>query len=145
MKFLALLLALMLLLCGCGTGADEASSAPQTATSSGYLDEDVDFTGKITIVGRWKCVTETKNGEVRDASADESYYIFQSDGTMESKIAGSELLDYSGYEYNEEKGTVTLLYAKNKITLNCTITLTTLTLSALDGSFVNEYTRVDYE
>ncbi len=143
MKLIALLLALALLLCGCGAG--DTSSDAQTVTSSGYLDEDVDFTGKVTIVGRWQCVKEIKNGEERDATADQSFYIFQSDGTMESKIAGAELLDYSGYEYAEEKNTVTLLYAQNKITLNCVISLTTLTLSTADGSIVNEYRRVDYE
>ena len=143
MKLLFSILLIIVMLCGCTDAVGTESSAPADATSSRYIDADTDFTGMVTIVGRWHCISETQNGETRDASEDEIYYIFSSDGTMDSFYQGSEVIDYSGYVCDD--GKVTMSYAGNSITLNYTVEETRLTLFIDDGSIKTVYERVDYE
>lgn len=142
MKRIVCILFSLALLCGCAANGDD-SSAPDTSTSSRYIDADTDFTGKITIVGRWHCISETQNGEARDASADGIYYIFSSDGTMDSFYDGTEMIDYTGYIYKGDS--VTMQYSGGAITLNCVIEETRLTLCTADGAIETVYERVDYE
>lgn len=141
MKRIALVLFALIFLVGCGAKGNDSSD--KASTSSRYIDADVDFTGKVTIVGRWKCMSETQNGETRDASVDEIYYVFSSDGTMDAFYAGAEMIDYSGYTYNGS--TVTMRHSGGEVTLNCEITETELKLSSPDGRIETVYKRVKYE
>ncbi len=141
MKALICSLCLMLLFCGCGKKAEEPKVPDNT--SSQYIDAHVDFTGKKTIVGRWKCVTETQNGETRDASGDSIYYIFSSDGTLDTFYRGAKMDAYSGYKVAGNK--VTLESSSTAVTLTFEVTETSLTLSMDNGSISTVYERVPYE
>lgn len=140
MKALVCMLCLMLLFCGCGRR--ETVKLPSGNTSSQYIDANVDFTGKVTIVGRWQCVTETQNGETRDASKDGIYYIFSSDGTVDSFYRDANMGVYSTYVATDDQ--VTLKNATTSITLNYSVTETTLTLSIPGGAVETVYQRVPY-
>ncbi len=144
MKLLVPVLCLMLLFCGCG-GNDtaETSSLTGSNTSSQYVDADVDFTGKVTLIGRWHCQTETKNGETVDVSKDGIYYIFSSDGTVDSFYGGESMGIYSGYTTKDD--TVTIIVGNSYVTLKYYVTETTLTLSTLNGDISTVYIRVPYE
>ena len=141
MKRIALILFALLFLVGCG--AKDKENSDVASTSSRYIDADVDFTGKVTIVGRWQCVSEIKNGQARDVTKENTYYIFSSDGTLDAFYDGAEMIDYSGYKYNGE--TVTLEAGEMATVLNCKITETELRLSTQDGNIETVYKRVKYE
>ncbi len=141
MKALVCMLCLMLLFCGCGK--KESPKIPSGNTSSQYIDANVDFTGKKTIVGRWQCITETQNGETRDVSKDGIYYIFSSDGTIDTFYKDSDMQVYSTYTVGDD--TVTLKNVNSSVTLNYTVTETTLTLSIPGGAVETVYQRVPYK
>ena len=141
MKRIALILLALMFLVGCGAKDKDGSDA--ASTSSRYIDADVDFTGKVTIVGRWQCVKEIKNGEAREVSGENTYYIFSSDGTLDAFYDGVEMIEYSGYKYNGE--TVTLEAGEMATILNCKVNETELRLSTADGKIETVYKRVKYE
>ncbi len=141
MKVLICSLCLMLLFCGCGK--KEATPSGGNGTSSQYIDANVDFTGKKTIVGRWKCATETQNGETKDVSAQEIYYIFSSDKTIDSFYLGENMNVYSKYSLKGNE--VTLYLGESSVTLKYELSENRLTLTTLDGRISTVYDRVAYE
>ena len=138
-----------------------SSSSSRVGTSSDtssvryYPDAKKDFTGKITIVGYWHCISSTDpDGVVTDESANEEYYLFESDGNMQNFYQDELFVDYEGYKFtesysdsNRKEGTLSISYGNTTIVLNCKIEEKRLILSTNNSNgrnFMSVYERVKF-
>ena len=131
-----------------GSNVASASSG-DTSSVKYYPDSEKDFTGKVTIVGYWHCISSTDpDGTVTDRSKEEQYYLFESDGNMQNFYQGEETVTYEGYVFTETSssgltkvGDLVRKFPNSQITLKCVVEETRLTLST-DNANGQNYTTV---
>ena len=142
---------------GSDTSYSDSTVSVGTADTSSkkvYIDADKDFTGQVTIVGRWRCRTELRGEEKTDVWDNGQYYIFESTGALEADYHGYSMMEYEGYEFEVEQesttykeGKLKMKYGGTSITLGCKVEekkLTIRTLNAGDNNVVTIYERVDF-
>lgn len=144
-------------------GGNSASSTVSTGdpaenTSSGktYVDAETDFTGQVTIVGRWHCLQtyETATGKTTDSSQNGEYYIFESTGKAESYYMDTLMVEYPQYVFTPtrttervKEGTLVISYGPTSISLGCMVEenrLTLYTKNTGNQNFQTVYERVPF-
>ncbi|MBE6766678.1 MAG: hypothetical protein E7550_03720 [Ruminococcaceae bacterium] len=150
MKLIIPLLCFMLLFCGCkkenevydsGSSVPSASQSGTASNTSSLQNPSADkFKGNDSLVGRWKCMTETQNGETRDVTADEIYYVFAADGTMETFYRGTNMEVYAGYSTTDKQ--VTFYYGGESVTLEYSVDGRYLTITGYNGKISTVYEKV---
>ena len=138
-----------------GSSSGTASNATETSSIRYYPDAKKDFTGKITIVGYWHCISSTgPDGVVTDESEYEQYYLFESDGNMQNFYQDEEFTTYTGYKFTEsssdsrqKEGDLAITYGNTTIVLKCVIEEKRLILSTNNANGQNYstvYERVKF-
>ncbi len=136
------------------TASTASAGTANTSSKKVYVDADKDFTGQVTIVGRWRCRTEIRGEEQTDVWDNGQYYIFESNGMLEADYHGTTMLKYDGYLFDVENETKTykegklrMTYSGVTMTLACKVEekkLTISTLNASDNNITTVYERVDF-
>lgn len=139
-----------------GQSSNTASATDSTSSEKVYVDAETDFTGKVTIVGRWHCVSsyETATGKSDDVSDEGQYYIFESTGKAESYYEDTLMIEYSKYSFvassdngRVKEGTLVLSYGATSISLGCIVEekrLTIYTRNSGNQNYQTVYERVDF-
>ena len=142
---------------GSASSKESASSdTDDTSSKKVYVDAETDFTGQVTIVGRWHCVKsyETATGKTVDTSEEGEYYIFESTGTAESYYKDTLMMEYESYVFTPEKvtekvkeGELVIKYGPTTITLGCIVEENRLTLytnNSGNKNYQTVYERVPF-
>lgn len=132
------------------------SATDSTSSEKTYVDANTDFSGKVTIVGRWHCITnyETATGKSTDVSKEGQYYIFESTGRAETFYMDTLMIEYSKYSFTVssdngrvKEGTLVLSHGPTSVSLGCIVEekrMTIYTRNSGNQNYQTVYERVDF-